>query len=227
MEIDVAILTSTRLIILRFEFLKLARDSTDPEIKQEFDANKKFYADWEIEKAGRFDRWWKDHRHLFEERYSVRELKRGEDPNDPDSIVVEIPLRKSTVEILSDVEKLIESALEKQNRKSRKIKTKSSARFSLTEGTEPKWEAISNMLSFYRRVYLKNPKLRKKDLRVKAEEYFKNRQGKKGTGKVPDAFFLRLNEGSQDRVERNMRRYLLRTRTIILNVAKGEFPGKY
>lgn len=216
----------TRAYILWFEFLKLARDSEDPEIQTAYKTNKSLYREWHIDTAGRFDSWWKDHRHLFEEKSFVRKITHNECDIDRRSLLIEIPLTKSTTELLSDIRIIIEDEFKQKNASKRKMKAKSSAIFSISEGSEPKFDAIQEMLTVYRRIYLKYPKLPSNALLPKVNEYYANRRATKIKKETP--FALRTAYAShQDRAERNLRRYIQRARKIILNVANGEFPGKY
>jgi hypothetical protein len=78
------------------------------------------------------------------------------------------------------------------------------------------------MLNVYR-VYLQNKNLRGSKLLEKIHAYY---LGRKRKSKIPAHLdFSRL--GDSITAQRNMRRYIARAKHITLNVAKGEFPGKY
>ena len=83
----------------------------------------------------------------------------GEIPNDPDALVVEIPLTQSPTDILKKLRPIIQTAFDRQERQQRKSKKKATAKYRLTDGSEPKLDAIREMLSVYRDVALKNPKI--------------------------------------------------------------------
>ena len=210
---------------LWFEYLKVARASTKKEVVAALNVSAPFYAPWEMEKAGKFDPWWKDHRHLFEEELSVRELVDGESPKDPNSLIIEVPLNRSPTILTKKVKEIIQVAYERQERKSRKGKIKPTAYYHLSEGAEPKFDAVREMLSVYRDVYLKNPRLRGSDLLDAVHRYYLGRKNKRWA-KIPMQF---QHAGSDDaiRAMRNLRRYIQKAEVVVLNVARWQFPGKY
>lgn len=64
---------------LWFEYLKIARLSKEAKVKSALLVSEPYYRPWEMDKAEKFDPWWKTHSHLFEEKFVVREFKAGED----------------------------------------------------------------------------------------------------------------------------------------------------
>ena len=210
---------------LWFEYLQVARASSDPAVKSQLIASSIYYAPWEMDKAGKFDTWWKDHSHLFEEKFMIREMVHGEMPNDPEALVVEIPLTQSPTDIIKKLKPIIQTAFDKRESKSKKSKKKASARYKLTEGAEPKLIAIREMLSVYRDVKLKNPNDKGIKLLHKIHAYYLARKRKKWA-KIPMSLDVARPQ-DEERARRNMDRYLQRTKKIILNVAKGNFPGEY
>jgi hypothetical protein len=210
---------------LWFEYLKVARSSTKKEVISALNVSAPFYGPWEMNKASKFDPWWKEHRHLFEEQYSVREMEHGELPSDPTALVIEVPLTQSPTILTKKVRLLIQAAYERQQKTQRKGKTKPTAYYHLTEGSEPKFDAVREMLSIYRDVYLKNPRQRGSDLLDAVHRYYLSRKNKRWA-KVPMQF---QHAGSDDaiRAMRNLRRYIQKAEQVVLNVARGQFPGKY
>ena len=211
---------------LWFEYLQVARASSDPAVKSQLIASSIYYAPWEMDKAGKFDSWWKDHSHLFEERFTIREMDHGTMPNDPEALVVEIPLTQSPTDIIKKLKPIIQTAFDRQESKSKKSKKKASARYRLTEGAEPKLVAIREMLSIYRDVHLKDLSLKDKTLLKAIHNYYKSRKNKRWD-KVPMSLEVDYFQEDEARALRNMRRYLQRARKIVMNVAKGNFPGDY
>ena len=65
---------------LWFEYLRVARQSTDQKVRAALVVSRPVYASWEMEKGESYDAWWRTHAHLFEEKFVVRELKAGEPP---------------------------------------------------------------------------------------------------------------------------------------------------
>jgi hypothetical protein len=210
---------------LWFEYLQVARKTADPAVKAQLIASSLYYAPWEMDQAGKFDAWWKDHAHLFEEKFLVREMTAGEKPRDPDALVVEIPLTQSATDILKKLRPIIQSAFDRQERQQRKSKKKATAQYRLTDGAEPKLDAIREMLSVYRDVALKNPKLKGIKLLHAIHQYYRSRKNKMWA-KIPMSLDVARPQ-DEERALRNMRRYIQRTEKIIFNVAKGNFPGNY
>ena len=210
---------------LWFEYLRIARLSADIKIKSALVVTEPYYRPWEMDKADKFDPWWKTHGHLFEEKFAVRELKSGEAPLDPDALLVEIPLTQSPTILTKNVRAIIQAAFDARERSERKTKKKPTAYYRLTEGSEPKLDAVREMLSVYRDVHLKNPQLRGEKLIDATHEYYLGRKNKKWA-KVPMALMYDT-DGDKIRAMRNLRRYIQKAEQVVLNVARGQFPGEY
>lgn len=213
---------------LWFEYLKVARASTVPEVVTALKSTNDFYAPWEVTPHARFDAWWKTHKHLFAEEHTVRALAYGEAPSDPDALVVMVPLTQSPTVLTRQVKAIIQAAVadrEKQRAKKRKAKKSPSARYRPTDGAEPKLVAVREMLTVYRDVYLKNPNLRGEALLNAAHSFYGGRKSKKWA-KVPMALQVNNVSGNTTAM-RNLRRYIQKAEAVVLNVAKGEFPGRY
>jgi hypothetical protein len=210
---------------LWFEYLRVAGDSTDKKVKSALLVSSPYYAPWEMGKASKFDPWWKDHAHLFEEKYAVREMSAGELPHDPDALLIEVPLTQSPTVLTKKVKALIQEAFTRKAKTERKGKTKATAYYHLTEGAEPKLDAVREMLSIYRDVYLKNPNLRGEKLLDAVHRYYTGRKNKR-FAKIP---MVLLHQGMDDkaRAMRNLRRYIQKAEKVVLNVARGQFPGEY
>ena len=210
---------------LWFEYLKIARQSKDPKIKSALVVSEPYYRPWEMDKAEKFDPWWKTHLHLFEEKFVVRELTAGEAPLDSDALLIEVPLTQSPTILTRKVKAIIQAAFEARERTERKGKKKPTAYYRLTEGSEPKFDAVREMLSVYRDVHLKNPKLKGEKLLEATHRYYLGRKSKKWAN-VP--VVLKYNSsGDQVRAMRNLRRYIQKAEQVMLNVARGQFPGPY
>ena len=210
---------------LWFEYLKIARLSKDATVKSALVVSEPYYRPWEMDKADKFDPWWKTHSHLFEEKFVVREFKAGEAPLDPDAVLIEVPLTQSPSILTKKVKAIIQAAFEAHERTERKGKKKPTAYYRLTEGSEPKFDAVREMLSVYRDVNLKNPKLRGDALMAATHRYYLGRKNKKWA-KVPIALMYDT-DGDKIRAMRNLRRYIQKAELVVLNVARGQFPGPY
>ena len=210
---------------LWFEYLKVALQSPDKKVQSALLVSQPYYRPWQMAVAPKFDPWWSDHQSLFDEKYTVRELAHGEKAKDPNALLLEVPLTQSPTILTRKVKAIIQAAYEQREKSQRKAKTKATAYYHLTEGAEPKLDAVREMLSIYRDVYLKNSKLRGEKLFDAVHKYYTTRKNKKWA-KVPMAF---LHDGGDDkeRAMRNLRRYIQKAETVVLNTARGQFPGDY
>ena len=208
---------------LWFEYLRVARNSTRTQVRGALKQSAPFYAPWGDISTAKFDQWWKEKASLFEEKYGVRRLSAGELPSNPESLIVEIPLSRSATVLLKDVKPLIQEAFATQARAFKKSKKVPTSVYRLTEGAEPKLLAVREMLTVYRDVYLKNKDLRGTDLLDKVHALYlgRKRRAKVPTPLLPDKY------GDKSVAMRNMRRYITKAQRVMLNVANGQFPGKY
>ena len=62
------------------------------------------------------DHWWKEKGYLFEDKYVVRRLSAGEQPSNPELLIVEIPLSRSPTMLIKDVKALIQEAFASQDK---------------------------------------------------------------------------------------------------------------
>lgn len=229
--------TSMEAYRLWFEYLKVAKSLVGVKTTQ-FDASVKkkvdqlpgafkicstFYDPWEISSDTKFDPWWEKHRHLFEEKHIVRILKDGEEKSDPNSILIEVPLNRSITELSKEVTFLIKSVYGAKRTIQGKNKTQSNALYTLSKGSEPKLEILRDMLNIFRDVYLKNPKLRGEQLVSAVHAYYNKRTRYK---EIPKSLVDR-HVGITEETKRNTRRYINNAAQILVNVAAGQFPGKY
>ena len=209
---------------LWFEYLRVAHNSQRREVQEALERSAPFYTPWGNVRDIKFDVWWKQKGRLFEQRYVVRRLKAGELPTDPNALIVEIPLIQSKNDLIKGVLEIITDEFDRLSegsvkQKSRKLPT---SQFQLTGGAEPKVEPLRDMLNVYRDVHLNNPRLRGKRLLAAVEEYYLG--GKREPLRLPKSGTIGKK---MDYVLRNLRRYIEKAEQITLNVAKGEFPGKY
>ena len=208
---------------LWFEYLRVARGSSATRVREALKKSAPFYAPWGDISTVKFDHWWKEKGSLFEDKYIVHRLVAGEQPSNPESLIIEIPLTRSPSMLIKDVKILIQEAFAAQARGMKKSKKAPTAAYKLTEGAEPKLLAVREMLTVYRDVYLKNKGLRGTDLLEKVYTFY---LGRKRRTKAPTP--LLYNEyGDNSVAMRNMRRYITKAERVMLNVADGEFPGKY
>lgn len=210
---------------LWFEYLKVALHSPDKKVQAALVVSQPYYRPWHMTAAPKFDHWWSEYQSLFDEKYTVRELAHGEKAKDPNALLLEVPLTQSPTILTRKVKAIIQAAYEQHEKSERKSKKKATAYYHLTVGAEPKLDAVREMLSIYRDVYLKNPKLRGEKLLDAVHKYYTSRKNKKWA-KIPMAF---QHQGGDDkeRAMRNLRRYIQKAEKVVLNAARGQFPGDY
>jgi hypothetical protein len=185
-----------------------------------------FYYKWGDVKNTKFNDWWKLRESLFKDE-DVQVL------NDPskrfysDSLILEVPINKSTSELLKKIKLLIDDEQKCRNRP-KKNKVVVTTQFKPTDRTEPKLVVLKDVLSVYRDVYLKDSSLKGKKLLQSVHDYY---TGRKRTDyrRIPNSInhFGSTKKSELERVTRNLRRWIQWGDTITLNVSKGEFPGKY
>ena len=210
---------------LWFEYLRVARNSSLASVQAALKQSALFYAPWGDVTNVTFNTWWKDTGQLFEDKFVIRKLAAEEEPSDPNALIIEIPLNRSPTVLIKNVGALIQDAVALQAQASKKSKKIPTSAYRLTEGAEPKLLAVREMLTVYRDVYLKNRNLRGKPLLNKIHAFYRGRKNKRWA-KVPIPL-LPDPDGDTVRAQRNMRRYIDKAEKVMLNVAKGEFPGEY
>jgi hypothetical protein len=211
---------------LWFEYLKVAYASRDPEVQKALKASAGFYLPWDNVPNAKFDLWWKTHGYLFEERHTVRSLSHGEMPSDPNALVIQVPLNQSPTELTKHVRAIIQEKSAERKRLNRKSKRRPSSIYRPTEGVEPKLLALREMLTVYRDVYLKNPKLRGEKLLDAVHAFYEGRKNRRWA-KVPIPLIKGGGYVGIVRPLRNLRRYIQKAEAVTNNVAAGEFPGRY
>jgi Amylo-alpha-1,6-glucosidase len=205
---------------LWFEYLRLARESSDAKVRKALQRSARHYDPWGNLQNVNFDRWWREHQHLFEEQFSVRRLSRGEKPLDNTALIIEVPLTQPKSKLFAQVREIIKDAYPSQT--PRKAHLRPVTQYRLTVGAEPRTAALREMLHVYR-VHLENPGLRGLDRLKKVHAYY---LGRKRKAKIPAHLdFDRF--GDSIVAQRNVLRYIAKAKRIMLNVAKGEFPGEY
>ncbi len=213
---------------LWFEYLRVARSSSRPDVQEALKHSESFYAPWGDVMNAKFDDWWKEKGHLFEDKYVVRRLSSGELPADPQALIVEIPLTQSPTMLIKRVDEIIAESFANLPRVSRKSRKVATSQFQLSAGTEPKLAAIREMLTVYRDVHLKDRTLKGKRLLDAAERHYLGRKNKRWA-RIPEPLRLDANANEKEvyGILRNLRRYITKAERVMLNVADGHFPGKY
>jgi hypothetical protein len=124
------------------------------------------------------------------------------------------------MKLFAQVRKIIRDAYPSQP--PRKGHFRPLSQYRLTAGAEPRLSALRETLNVYR-VYFDNSNLRGNKLLEQVHAYYR---GRKRKSQIPAHLdFSRLRDSIA--AQHNVCRYIVRAECIILNVAKGEFPGKY
>jgi hypothetical protein len=214
-------------IRLWFEFLRLASQSDKPDVKAALKRtarSKRSYKDWGDVTKIPFKQWWRTHSHHFAETRVLRIIRadtpedreEGFPPTSKHGLLLYLPLTRSATDLKKDIGAIIAEQTKKRPWKSKK---QPSSSFKLSEGAEIKTAEgkaiLENKLIVYRDVTLKNPKLKGSKLLDEVKAFYRARNED-----VPDSL-----AGDKYTALRNLLRYNQDAERIMLNVAKGKFPG--
>ena len=158
----------------------------------------------------------------IQDKDSVRSLARGELPTDPQALIVEIPLTQSPTVLIKRVPEIITEASATQQRASRKKMT-SQYQFRPLELNRSlrQFEKCSPYIATSISSILTR---RGKALLHEMRAFYLNRKQKR-FAKIPEQLDD-TTEKLEDRM-RNLRRYISKAQRVMLNVASGQFRGKY
>jgi hypothetical protein len=208
------------LLRLWYEFYRLALQSTDKEVVKAVKKSKSFYKEWEVNEGELFDPWWAKHRHLFEQKEFVRVLADG-DKRTEGSVVLEIPTTKARTEVLAEIRSLLPTLLP-----TRPTKSVTGGKYLPTEVQGVKRNSLRIMLDLEKRIF-RNDKLEGEKLRERVQKFFNEERYRRKKNKMPVPFYIDTYTDTTQNVDRNIRRYRQKVKQLILNVAGGEFPGRY
>jgi hypothetical protein len=203
---------------LWFEYLRLARSSALPAVTAALKRSEKRYESWGDVGNVRFDAWFAEHDWLFEDTEIVQTIfSRSEIPEDingpifDDHIYLAIRLCRAPSELAALVQDKLRVAMMFDKGKS---KRQAESRFFLTEGSEPKLDALQISLRIYRDVVLRGPRLKGAPRLLAIQTYYGD--------ELPSQ--LRSEHGTTNAM-RNVNRYIAEAKKTMLNVANGSFPG--
>jgi hypothetical protein len=218
------IVADKELFRLWFEFYKLAVKSTDDEILKALKKSRDFYKDWGDVAEVYFDDWWRDKKSLFLDEDLVR-LGSLENVPNADYLTVLVPKHKNQALLVREFRELIKTELAKDPIKPKIIKHK----YVPTEIKGVKRDAMRMMLDLEKNIF-STSNLKGMKLVFRVREYFSTERYKRKKNVVPMAFqegMANVHDDHSEESMRNVRRYRQKVRQIILNVALGQFPGKY
>lgn len=206
---------------LWFEFYKLALASTDNRVVSALKGSADYYKAWGDVRSIKFDAWWQTHQDLFSE-VKTKSLTTFDDRQTLDSLLIEVPLNQSISRLLGDIKAILIDAQRRLKPNYRKKKTTFTKGYQLTKGAEPKLETIRSLLNIYRDVYLPNNKPKFTKTLDLVDVYFKSKNKT-----IPNSLVFDQNQGGKENARKNLSRWMTWAELIVLNVANGQFPGKY
>ena len=213
-----------------WNFLRLAHQSNEREIIDALKDSADFYKAWGNYRTGSFDQWWKEHSHLFHTRNSMTKMNVGESASD-DALYLRVPFTYAPTTASTVFEKIYREEYEKQQTEKKKVKKVYGGTYRLSD-VDFQTSQFEYYLRFTKDVYLPimsdNPNAQTKPYVLLAIEKFRNQKVKSSLGalarrKVPFTYETEKYE-TQRRLASRYRTY---SHNIMLNVAKGVFPGEY
>lgn len=217
-------------IRLWFEFLKLAHEDSRPEVKKALKDHADYYQPWGDVRGQKFDAWWKEHAVLFTESEGLELLTDAPTTLKLGHLYLAIPTSRSLTKTMADIKAVLSEALKSAQAVSRKHKTKIGARYRLSEGAEVRVNTLQADLVVYRDVYLKlsEPRRVNEDLVHRIHAYYAARKRAK---RAPSQFgnledLKRRSDAALESHIRTLRRSIKRAERLVLNAAKGDFPGR-
>lgn len=225
MKTTSAIIADKELFRLWYEFYRLALQSSDPAIKKALKKSSNFYADWDAHENLYFDEWWKTHRSLFldSNRVAVTAI---DAVRTGDNLYVTVPRGKAYGDILQEFKILIEQELPSLV-KGRK--TPPTHRYAPTEIQGVKRDPLRLLLALQKNVFADST-LQGLALRERVIKFFSSERYKRKENVVPMSFMISKGNRQDDHspeADRSVRRYRQKGKKLLLNVASGQFPGKY
>jgi hypothetical protein len=225
MKSQTPIIADKELFRLWYEFYLLALASADADVQKALERSQGFYADWQSSEKLHFDDWWRSHRSLFHDDKFVSLHLAGEAMTE-ENIYVKVPRGKSYGEIFEEFKSLIEQELPSKM-KGRKLPP--SHRFAPTEIQGVKRDSLRMMFELQKHIFSQT-ELKGVALRERVLKFFSSERYKKKRNIVPMSFAIdpaNRNSDHGSEADRNIRRYRQKAKKLLLNVASGEFPGKY
>jgi hypothetical protein len=202
-----------------FEFYKLALVSNNKEIQSALKKSQRFYADWGNDTQIHFDDWWKTNSLLFVDTDAVRLMLEGE-TRDAGHLYVSVPKTRSINVAVDEFRELLTKQFNARSKRTHVPQH----RYAPTEVQGFKRDTARLHLELLKNVF-NDESLRGQALYDRVQKYLGSERYKKKSNSLPSQF-AELTSGDED-AKRNVRRYKMRCKRILLNVASGQFPGKY
>ena len=215
-------LASPQIYRLWFEFYKLALQSKDKAVVSALKKSKSFYASWGTDTKIHFDDWWKEKHHLFYETQKIKLIDGKEPITDASHLVISFPKDTPIEVLMKEFQERVAPELEKRKNRIKITEHK----YAPSEVQGIKKQSARLYFELYKEVF-SNDKLKGAEQYEAVKDYFETRFKKK-PNEIPEYF--NDYDDDKERIEssmRNVRRYKKKCLQLILNVANGEFPGKY
>jgi hypothetical protein len=216
-------IASPQIYRIWFGFYQFALKSKDKEVITALDKSKSFYSSWGTDTEISFDNWWKEKHHLFYETKKIKLIEGKEPITDASHLVISIPKDIHLEVLMKQMQEIVIPELEK-----RKNRTKiTEHRYAPKEVQGVKQESARLYYELYKKVF-SNEKLKGMNQYTAVQGHFLKRFINK-PNEIPE-YFSDYDDNSNERLDssmRNVRRYKKKCLQLILNVANGEFPGKY
>jgi hypothetical protein len=214
-----------------FEYLRLAHKSSDPRVISALRSNKDKYQRWGDYQNIPFDKWWKDHSTLFKETSTtkVRKYVEGE-VVEADGFCLQVPLSYAPSTASKIFKEMYSRELEKIGVSLKNKRSSHRVSFSLSIH-DLKVDRFRHYLFYTKNVYLPllstGNKVQTIKFIHKAVSVFAKVKRLKSSGKESKVPFQTTVKDDYNNLSRMARRYNSYSKNILLNVANGEFPGKY
>ena len=210
-----------------FDFLKTCL--LDENLSKKIDRD--YYKSWNLSeiKNSKFNKWFKTHSHLFTSKGSIKIVNKI---SNPQTIILEIPTNFKIKEIQREIPRILKGKVNKSTSRfiltheRKHIKTQALDGFLITWKFKQEYKNYSNEEIWD----LTNEEVDKRQLKVKrlVDEGKLRKRKLQGIGQGKGG--SRLNSKQTTSVNNKsimISKSILRASKILLNVAKGKFPGEY
>ena len=215
-----------------FEFLRLAHQSTDPEVIANLKASNDFYEPWGDYRNTPFTKWWAEHKHLFRTVSTMRKMT-ASDVVDDSAFCVVIPFTYAPTTVAKIVQRMYGDELEKRTSTKKKVKKVYGGSFGLTTD-----EFQVSQFVYYHRfakdVYLPlnatGGKVTTKKYVDAAKKSFAKQKLVTSWKDKADAKRQVPFKSSSDayaNLSKRARDFARIVQNILRNVSSGQFPGDY
>ena len=220
-----------------FRAYQLILNSTDKKIVSTYKKNKKFYKDWGTDATLSFTQWWNAKAGLFEDKGTVEVAKSFK--KDANHAYLSVPLNKKLETVVAQFREKIKPMLMDTQKQNLNVKHK----FSPTINKGLKTNKIIMLLDLYEEVFnqkfknkkeqayklsdvLNRPKYAEK-VPKSLQKYHEVYEAVEDSNTLIKTIVENVNLKELSNAKRYINRYQQKVNRLLLNVAEGNFPGKY